>query len=370
MIGASRTWSSPTETPGASTRPPGAPGTNSLHNTKTRTVTSSWWQVFSGHGNCEEYRDWRAVELDENGKEICPEPVSNYLPSCWRAGEIIRERCAAAGESAEECDRRAREARQNYVEAGAEGHVTVPAAKTEDWLDSGQCTDCYMPAFNHRPALSSQYALAITNFDDPERPKRFKFGFLASSDNHTARPGTGYKEINRREMTDTGLAQIGDHIPSKATPEPRSVPVGPKVPRMPEFERFGSFFGTGGLVAVHSTGRNRQSIWDALERKEVYGTSGDRILLWFDLVTGSEGEGQMQAFPMGSQILSRRTPSSASVRWDRFTRSLAARNTARRPFRPSDCTTSAEGSATTPLTNAGSSPGSRWSEDPTSIHAE
>ena len=25
-------------------------------------------EVFSGHGNCEEYRDWRAVELDENGK--------------------------------------------------------------------------------------------------------------------------------------------------------------------------------------------------------------------------------------------------------------------------------------------------------------
>ena len=175
-------------------------------------------EVFSGHGNCEEYRDWRAVELDENGKEICPEPVPNYLPSCWRAGEIIRERCAAAGESAEECDRRAREARQNYVEAGAEGHVTVPAAKTEDWLDSGQCTDCYMPAFNYRPALSSQYALAITNFDDPERPKRFKFGFLASSDNHTARPGTGYKEINRREMTDTGLAQIGDHIPKQGHP--------------------------------------------------------------------------------------------------------------------------------------------------------
>jgi len=265
-------------------------------------------EVFSGHGNCEEYRDWRAVELDEDGKEICPEPVPNYLPSCWRAGEIIRERCAAAGESGEECDRRAREARQNYVEAGAEGQVTVPAAKTEDWLDSGQCTDCYMPAFNHRPALSSQYALAITNFDDPERPKRFKFGFLASSDNHTARPGTGYKEINRREMTDAGLAQIGDHIPSKATPEPRSVPVGPKVPRVPEFERFASFFGTGGLVAVHSTGRNRQSIWEALERKEVYGTSGDRILLWFDLVTGSGGQGQVTAFPMGSQILSAENP--------------------------------------------------------------
>ena len=266
-------------------------------------------EVFSGHGNSEEYRDWRAVVIDEEGRESCPEPVSNYLPSCWRAGEIIRERCAAAGESPEECDRRAREARQNYVDAGAEGQVTVPAAKTEDWLDSGQCTDCYMPAFNYRPGGSSQYALAITNFDDPERPKRFKFGFLASSDNHTARPGTGYKEINRREMTDAGLSQLGDHIPNKATPDPRSVPIGPDVPRVPEFERFASFFGTGGLVAVHSTGRNRQSIWEALERKEVYGTSGDRMLLWFDLVTGSEGEGQVRAFPMGSQVVSEENPS-------------------------------------------------------------
>jgi hypothetical protein len=265
-------------------------------------------EVFSGHGNCEEYRDWRAVEVDEDGRRSCPEPVPNYLPSCWRAGEIIRERCSAAGESAEECDRRASEARQNYANAGAEGHVTVPAAETEDWLDAGQCRDCYMPAFNYRPAGSSQYALAIRNFDDPERPKRFKFGFLASSDNHTARPGTGYKEINRREMTDAGLSLIGEHIPKEETPAPRSVPIGPDVPRMPEFERFASFFGTGGLVAVHSTGRNRQSIWEALERKEVYGTSGDRILLWFDLIVPSDEPAKERTRPMGSQVVAVETP--------------------------------------------------------------
>jgi hypothetical protein len=265
-------------------------------------------EVFSGHGNCEEYRDWRAVDVDEDGRVSCPEPVPNYLPSCWRAGEIIRDRCSAAGESAEECDRRASEARQNYADAGAEGHVTVPAAKTEDWLDAGQCRDCYMPAFNYRPAGSSQYALAITNFDDPERPKRFKFGFLASSDNHTARPGTGYKEINRREMTDTGLSQIGEHIPKEETPAPRSVPIGPDVPPMPEFERFASFFGTGGLVAVHSAGRDRGSIWESLERKEVYGTSGDRILLWFDLLLASDEPAKDRTLPMGSKAVTAENP--------------------------------------------------------------
>ena len=261
------------------------------------------FEVFSGHGNSEEYREWRAVEFDAEGGARCPEPSGGYLPSCWRAGEIIRARCAAAGESAEECERRAREARQNYVDAGTAGHVTVPAAEVEDWLDAGQCTDCYLPAFNYRPGGSGQYALALTNFDDPARPKRFRFGFIASSDNHTARPGTGYKEKNRREMTDSGLGGIGSYIPKSDTPEARSLSLESGVRPVPEFERFASFFGTGGLVAVHSNGRDRDSVWRALERKEVYGTSGERILLWFDLLTGSGG-----ALPMGSRVSSAENP--------------------------------------------------------------
>ncbi|MBW1685687.1 MAG: DUF3604 domain-containing protein [Deltaproteobacteria bacterium] len=261
------------------------------------------FEIFSGHGNSEEYREWRAVRFDVQGVARCPEPGAGYVPSCWRAGEIIRERCAAAGESAAECEQRAREARQNYVDAGNAGHVTVPAAAVEDWLDSGQCRDCYLPAFNYRPGGSGQYALALTNFDDPTHPKRFRFGFIASSDNHTARPGTGYKEQNRREMTDAGLGAIGSYIPKDDTPKPRSVSLESGVRPVPEFERFASFFGTGGLVAVHSSGRDRHSIWAALERKEVYGTSGERILLWFDLLT-SPGS----ALPMGSRVSSAENP--------------------------------------------------------------
>jgi len=267
-------------------------------------------ELYSGHGNAEEFRSWRAVESDGEGGLRCPQPTSDYEPCCWRAGEIIRSRCGDVAE--EECDARVAAARQNYVDAGVLGHNTVPGARVEDWLDCGQCRDCYNPAFQYRPGGSAQYALAVSNFDEASEKRRFRFGFIASSDNHTARPGTGYKEFARQELTEASGPCSEEWrnrvLPPDRAPEPESLRFrqesaqfidddGRIGNQIWETERSNSFFLTGGLVAVHAAGRDRESIWKSLKQREVYGTSGDRILLWFDLLNSGDG-----IAPMGSEV--------------------------------------------------------------------
>jgi len=251
-------------------------------------------EVMSGHGNSEEYRPWRAATLDAEGNIACPAPSHNYVPSCWRGGEIIRSRCEAAGEDAATCDARAEEARHNFAQLSVAGHLTVSGEDPSEYLDAGQCRDCFLPPFNHRPGTSVQYGLAVTNFEDPANPRRFNWGFIASSDTHRARPGTGYKALDREYQSDArgprSQTWMDRQQLHKGDPLPQSVPLTREdiadVPgfQLTEFERQGSFWTAGGLAAVHAEGRSRDAIFDALKRKETYGTSGPRMLLWFDMI--------------------------------------------------------------------------------------
>lgn len=259
-------------------------------------------EVYSGHGNSEEYRPWRAVDRAADGTPICPEPTDGYEPCCWRAGELIRARCGDL--PADECEQRVVEARANYAAAGVAGHRTVPGATTEAWAGCGQCLDCFNPAFNYRPGGSVQYILA--------RGGQL-LGFIASSDNHSARPGTGFKELHRRKLSEAAgprSAEWRDRFlgaPEQPAPRSRGFTREDLMTRPPfllvNLERQASFFMTGGLVAVHSEGRGRRAIWDAMARREVYGTSGERILLWFDAVAGDGS-----ARPMGSELRSGAPP--------------------------------------------------------------
>ncbi|MCH2170426.1 DUF3604 domain-containing protein [Myxococcota bacterium] len=281
------------------------------HDPKRQTLV----EIYSGHGNSEQLPSWRSVERTDDGSLECPMPSDGYLPSCWHAGTLVAARCRETGESEEECERRAEEARMNYVAGFQGGWMTLPGYETNAWLNAGQApNEMFQPTFNYRPRGSAQYMLAIRDWSDPSSPKLFDFGFIGSSDNHSARPGNGYKELGRGEMTE-GRGRIGDSNQdpnglfgsSNDASEPAAKSIafhnsGQSPLQLFETERASAYFVTGGLVAVHSAGRDRDAIWNALQRKEVYATSGRRTLLWFDLIDGAE------MIPMGATTTRSETP--------------------------------------------------------------
>ncbi|MEH6580881.1 MAG: DUF3604 domain-containing protein [Halioglobus sp.] len=262
-------------------------------------------EVYSGHGNSESFRDFSARRVDEQGKAVCPEPQPNYLPSCWQAGEIIRQRCLKAGEDEAECESRSVLARAHYVEVEhIGGWKSVAGGTAEEWLDAGQARDVFLPAFNYRPGKSVQYGLALRNFDDAENPIGYKWGLISSTDTHFGRAGNGFKPYPRIGTGDAGMRGTRNEFwdwliykRNEETPADRSREVVNILGDDSEQERKMSFLTAGGIVAVHAQGRDREAIWDAMKRKEVYGTSGHRMLLWFDLL--QEGESSQ---PMGSEV--------------------------------------------------------------------
>lgn len=83
-------------------------------------------------------------EFAAKGQSYCPEPQPNYLPSCWQAGEIIKQRCEEAGETAKQCSLRVEEARRLYANVDhAAAWLIVPDTRAEDWLDAGQARDMF-----------------------------------------------------------------------------------------------------------------------------------------------------------------------------------------------------------------------------------
>jgi hypothetical protein len=266
-------------------------------------------EVFSGHGNSEKARPWEPDDLD-----VCPEPTADFLPCCWRAGEIMRARCGDL--APDECERRVAEARRLALRAGINPHLVFPDTDVTDWLDCDQCRTCFKPVYAPRPGVTAQYALALaraTPDGTDGNPAQLRWGLMASSDDHKGRAGSGYKQVDRRGMTDArGFASgwqrrwlrpwvVGTQIDPQH-PQP-AVRAQRGFAGLLDLEREASFLYPGGLVAVHAAEDTRDAVWEALERRHVYGTSGPRIRLWFDLLNGPDGRA-----PMGSEVTTTDVP--------------------------------------------------------------
>ena len=67
---------------------------------------------------------------------VCPKPTSEFLPSCWRAGQIIEDRCLQEGLSKDECVKRAEKTREFTANLGLGGHTFLITGETpDDWLE-------------------------------------------------------------------------------------------------------------------------------------------------------------------------------------------------------------------------------------------
>ena len=91
----------------------------------------------------------------------------------------------------------------------------------------------------------------------------FQFGMIGSSDNHTALPTT-------REENNFSKASFVEPSPDRAG-HPLVAGAEPELSIM-EYD-----VGASGLAAVWARANTREAIWDAMERKEVYATSGTRL---------------------------------------------------------------------------------------------
>ena len=126
-------------------------------------------EVMSGHGNSEEYRSFRGA-LNIDSEALTADCPRQRLIICRHAGALAKSSKSVAWPMAmgqPECEARAKQTRDIAAVFSVAAHLSVPGTQIEEWLDAGQCRDCFLPSFGYRPGNSVQYALAIRNFDDP-----------------------------------------------------------------------------------------------------------------------------------------------------------------------------------------------------------
>ncbi len=130
------------------------------------------------------------------------------------------------------------------------GNISGKVAKTPDML----------PKEYARPALMEGLRQEVELGVNP-----FKFGMIGSTDNHTALPTS-------REENNFSKAAHVEPSPDRAL---HYLVKGAK----PELSIFEKDVGAAGLAAIWARENTRESLWDAMKRRETYATTGTRLLV-------------------------------------------------------------------------------------------
>ena len=160
--------------------------------------------------------------------------------------------------------------------------------------ESGQCAE---PNSFLRNALLDGIQLA-----SEDRPNQFQYGMIGSTDTHNSDAGNTRADAATRFGMLSGLGMVARRIL-----ETEHVVVGP-------IRRTDG----AGLAGVWAEANTREAIFDALKRREAFGTSGSRMRIRFfagDLPAEMDnGEEQLTAayaggVPMGGELLAAAAPS-------------------------------------------------------------
>ncbi len=129
----------------------------------------------------------------------------------------------------------------------------------------------------------------------------FRFGFIGSSDTHNA----SYAGYEDEFWGKSGIREDEPH-------ERGSVPLGTDAEGKPQYgDDYYTRFGAAGLAGVWAEENTRESIFQALRRKETFATSGPRIKVRFFAGTELPGfdddnlisEAYARGVPMGAELL-------------------------------------------------------------------
>ena len=188
------------------------------------------------------------------------EPISEIIQAKGNS-ECFQDNNAPYGSSDEECNFEQIVQRKVCTGNEEEGERCVPLCSDLIVPAGGFMGACVEPSDYTRGALRRGLETKVDIGANP-----FKFGFIGSTDTHNGTPG----DVEEYDFE-------GSHGMSDSTVEQRVT--SPTQTTGLDFTENGRFYNPGGLAVIWAPQNTRSALFEAMQRRETYATSGTRIIL-------------------------------------------------------------------------------------------